>query len=295
MKPKIRTIPGSKRVPPPLPSDEYDLETFQQEESSVFTTPAPAKYYAPAPVEYYSQSAEIEKKNSLTGWRLFAVGLLGINVAFALLIVTMLGSAIGRASPTVVTRGNGQTENIDFYTGIDRPASVIKLFAEKTVSEIYSWRNFLPEKGNPPDPGMELDKGGKIPTTVYRYTLALEPEFAESFRKELSQLKEITQSASGAQQVETMYVPQQVGEPESIGSGKWKIKVSGVQLISNTKNVPPAMVRVDLELTVRAVPPPMLSEVSRKYPDPGIAGAVMTARAMGLEITNITNLNATKK
>ncbi|WP_373545640.1 hypothetical protein [Chamaesiphon sp.] len=280
MKPKIRAIPISSR-PKPLP----ELETFQQEDSEDLSAPSEA---------YYDRAAEIEKKNGITGWRLFALGLLGTNLLFGLITMGMLGTANSRAFPTVIARSNGEMESIEFFTGNTRSPALIKLFAEKFVSELYTWRSYLPEKGSPPDPGMQLEGGGKIPTTVFRYTLGMEPEFAKSYRKQLSELKEITQGGS-SNQVETMYVPQQLSEPEAIGSDRWKIKVTGVQLIANSKNTPPATVRVDLELTLRAVPPPILSEVAQQYTDPGIAKAVMTARAMGLEVTNITNLTPTKK
>ena len=45
-----------------------------------------------------------------------------------------------------------------------------------------------------------------------------------------------------------------------------------------------------VEMTVRAVPPPLLSEVTRKYEDIGIAKAAQIARAEGLEVISITNI-----
>jgi hypothetical protein len=236
-----------------------------------------------------SQSATIGKKNVVTKWRLLVVGLLATNAVFGLIIIGMLFAAIARSMPTFITRGNGETENLEFFAGVDRSPALIKFYAEKVVGGIYTWRSTLPEPGNPLDPGVVVEGGKKIPTTAYRYTLALEPEFANSYRKQLSELQSIIQGQNTAE-TQTVYLVQQVGEPESLGAGKWKVKVTGTQLIVNSKGQAPTKFPINVELTVRAVPPPILSEVTRKYEDIGIAKAAMMARAEGLEVTAIVNL-----
>lgn len=231
-------------------------------------------------------SPAIAEKNAVTGWKLLIIALLGINVCFGGTIIALLISVMGKSMPIFITRGNGETENIDFFTGTNRSPALIKFYAEKSMTAIYTWRNTLPEKGNPPDPGVVVDGGKKIPTTAFRYTLALEPDFANSFRKQLAELQTITQSSGDTQ---TAYLVEQVGEPEVVGSGKWKVKVIGNQLIQS-KDRSPVKMPINVELTVRAVPPPLLSEVSRKYEDVGLAQAAVMARAEGLEILSITNI-----
>jgi hypothetical protein len=240
--------------------------------------------------EYIVDSAEtIRSKNIITGWKLATLGLLGVNAFFGVIIIGMLFATISRSMPTFITRGNGETENLEFFTGNDRSPTLIKFFAQKTMSGIYTWRNTLPEQGNIPDPGIAVEGGKKIPTTAYRYTLALDPEFANSYRKELGELQSIVQG-NGNKSVQTAYIIEQVGEPESLGAGKWKIKVAGVQLIVNSSNEQPKKLNINVEMTVRAVPPPLLSEVTRKYEDIGIAKAAQIARAEGLEVISITNI-----
>ena len=236
-----------------------------------------------------SHSDIILKKNVVTGWRLLLGGLLATNALFGLIIIGMLFAVIARSMPTFITRGNGETENLEFFAGTDRSPALIKFYAEKVVGGIYTWRNTLPEPGNTLDPGVVVEGGKKIPTTAYRYTLALEPEFANSYRKQLSELQSIIQGQNTAD-TQTVYLVQQVGEPESLGAGKWKVKVTGTQLIVNSKGQAPTKFPINVELTVRAVPPPILSEVTRKYEDIGIAKAAMMARAEGLEVTAISNL-----
>jgi hypothetical protein len=260
----------------------------QKDESSLVLVPPDSKDKAPE--EYVVDNAEvINSKNMLTGWRIATFGLLVINVFFGVAIVGMLFAAISRSMPTFITRGNGETENLEFFTGNDRSPTLIKFFAQKTISGIYTWRNTLPEKGNIPDPGIAVEGGKRIPTTAYRYTLALEPEFANSYRKQLGELQSIVQG-TGNSSVQTAYIVEQIGEPESLGSGKWKVKVAGTQLIVNSNSEQPKKLNINVEMTVRAVPPPLLSEVTRKYEDIGIAKAAQIARAEGLEVISITNI-----
>ncbi|AFY97217.1 hypothetical protein [Chamaesiphon minutus] len=234
-------------------------------------------------------SATISSKNIITGWKIATFGLLVGNALFGIVIIGMLFAAISRSMPTFITRGNGETETLEFFTGNDRSPTLIKFFAQKTMSGIYTWRNTLPEQGNIPDPGIAVEGGRKIPTTAYRYTLALEPEFANSYRKALSELQSIVQG-NGNSAMQTAYIVEQIGEPESLGSGKWKIKVAGTQLIVNNNNEQPRKLNINVEMIVRAVVPPLLSEVTSKYKDIGIAKAAQIARAEGLEVISITNI-----
>jgi hypothetical protein len=271
---KLRSIPKLASNYPSDTRSTADLEPNEIDSDDAYET---------------SQSATIAEKKAVTKWRLLLIGLLATNAVFGLIIIGMLFAAVARSMPTFITRGNGETENLEFFTGNTRSPALIKFYAEKVVSGIYTWRSTLPEPGNPLDPGMVVEGGKKIPTTAYRYTLALEPEFANSYRKQLSELQSIVQGQNNAQ-TQTVYLVQQVGEPESLGAGRWKVKVAGTQLIVNSKNQVPTKLPINVELTLRAVPPPILSEVARKYEDVGIAKAAMMARAEGLEVTAITNL-----
>jgi hypothetical protein len=276
MSTKTRPIPQLTNLPP-LPSAVGFNPAADAAMNSVLDDiiPPPSR-----------SASAIAKKNAVTGWKLLILGLLGINALFLVGIIVVLMGVTSKSQPIFITRGNGETENIEFFTGNQRSPALIKFYAEKSISAIYTWRNTLPEKGNPPDPGVVVDGGKKIPTTTFRYTLALEPEFANSFRKQLSELQAITQGSSDTQ---TAYLVEQVGEPEAVGSGKWKIKVIGNQLIQS-KDRSPVKMPINVELTLRAVSPPLLSEVSRKYADVGLAKAAAMARAEGLEILSITNL-----
>jgi hypothetical protein len=271
---KLRSIPKLKEDGSLTKQSVSDLDAIEIDSDDTYET---------------SHSEIISHKKVVTSWKLICVGLLATNALFGLIIIGMLFAAISRSMPIFITRGNGETENLEFFTGNNRSPTLIKFYAEKTVSNIYTWRSTLPERGNPLDPGIVVEGGKKIPTTAYRYTLALEPEFANSYRKELSELQSIVEGQNNAD-TQTIYLVEQVGEPESIGSGKWKIKVVGTQLIVSGKGQAPTKFPINVELTIRAVPPPILSEVTQKYEDIGIAKAAMMARAEGLEVTAITNL-----
>ena len=235
-----------------------------------------------------SHEQVIARKNTIAGWKIFTGGLLGVNALLSMIMITMLSTALSKSMPTLITRGNGETETLEFFTGTDRSPALIKFYAEKVMSGIYTWRNTLPEKDNPPDPGISVEGGKKIPTTAFRYTLALEPEFANSYRKQLAELILIVQGQNP--ETQTVYVPLQIGQPEPFGTGRWKIKVTGTQLIVNGKNQAPKKLPINVEMVLRAVSPPILSEMTRKYPDIGIAKAAQMARAEGLEVESIVNI-----
>ena len=78
-----------------------------------------------------SHSAIIVKKNVVTGWRLLLGGLLATNALFGLIIIGMLFAVIARSMPTFITRGNGETENLEFFAGTDRSPALIKFYAER--------------------------------------------------------------------------------------------------------------------------------------------------------------------
>ncbi|WP_373543127.1 hypothetical protein [Chamaesiphon sp.] len=89
-------------------------------------------------------SATISSKNIITGWKIATFGLLVFNALFGIAIIGILFAAISRSMPTFITRGNGETETLEFFTGNDRSPTLIKFFAQKTMSGIYTWRNTLP-------------------------------------------------------------------------------------------------------------------------------------------------------
>jgi hypothetical protein len=65
--------------------------------------------------EYIVDSSEtIRSKNIITGWKIATFGLLVINVFFGVAIIGMLFAAISRSMPTFITRGNGETETLEF-------------------------------------------------------------------------------------------------------------------------------------------------------------------------------------
>jgi hypothetical protein len=200
----------------------------------------------------------------------------------------MLNSANTRSFPTVIANSNGELQNLDFQVGNKRSPENIKLFAKMLVTSLYTWRSYLPGESAEPDPGMNVGKG-TIPTATYRASLALEPEFGKAYRESLSQLKEILANR-GSNRVEAVYIVQEIGQPESIGEGRWTIKVIGTQLIANNKGSAAIPNPINLQLTLKAIPPPILSETEKQYKDPGIAKQVRDSLALGLQVTNITDL-----
>jgi hypothetical protein len=235
--------------------------------------------------EESGQTKAAESAKTLTSWRFLAIGAMGINGVLLLFVVIMQFIAASKPIAPFVTRGNGETESLEYSAGNKRSPALITDFVRTSMIGIFTWRNTLPVDGNPPDPGVVIGKnGGKISTTSYRYTFALSTGFAEIFREKLAEIaKDLT-----AGNIETVYIISSISTPVEISAGTWTVDIVGDMYVGNgtSKRIYP----ISRKVTVRAVPPLTLSEVSQMYKQPGLANAIAHIRAKGLEITNIDKL-----
>jgi hypothetical protein len=239
----------------------------------------------PGEFEESGQTKAAKSAQTLTSWRFLAIGMFGINISFLAAVLVMQFIAASKPLAPFVTRGNGETESLEYAAGNKRSPALITDFVRTSMIGIFTWRNTLPVDGNPPDPGILVGKSGsKISTTSYRYTFALSTGFAEEFRQKLAEIaKDLT-----AGNIETVYIISSISNPSEISSGAWTVDVVGDLYAGNGtgKRIYP----ISRKVTVRAVPPLTLSEVSKMYKEPGLANAVAHIRAKGLEITNIDKL-----
>jgi hypothetical protein len=235
--------------------------------------------------EESGQTREARNAQTLTSWRFLAIGMFGINSFFLAAVLVMQFLAASKPLAPFVTRGNGETESLEYAAGNKRSPALITDFVRTSMIGIFTWRNTLPVDGNPPDPGILVGKnGGKISTTSYRYTFALSTGFAEEFRQKLAEIaKDLTTG-----NIETVYIISSISNPVEIASGQWTVDVVGDLYVGNGTGK--RTYSISRKVTVRAVPPLTLSEVSKMYKEPGLANAVAHIRAKGLEITNIDKL-----
>jgi hypothetical protein len=242
------------------------------------------------------QTRLIVQQDATSGWRSLALGLLGIGGLLQLITLSLLIAAVGKPATPYVVMSSGVMQSLEEQVGSKRSPELIKLFVRDAITNIFTTKNTLPQKGNPPDPGVvvgEIGKAGgtsgkKISTTAYRYTLALNPSFAASFRVALADYMD----TAGANQAssETAYVPSSISEPKQIAADIWTVDIVGSWLISNSQGKVERTIPLNKTVAVKAVPPIRESEVAALYQDKGIAKAVAQIRASGLEIININSL-----
>ncbi len=236
----------------------------------------------------YGQSDRMRRaKDAMTisGWRMAALGFMGVNGLLLIVILAMQFAAATRPLTPFVTRGNGEIESLEYMAGNDRNPALIADFARMQMIGIFTWRNTLPVEGNPPDPGITVGQG-KISTTSYRYTFGLSTAFAEVFRTKLaSVMAKLT--TNGAQ--ETIYIPANISKPVLVSPGTWTVDVVGSLFYSRDMKVG-SSIPINRRLTIRAVPPLTLSEASLLYKDKGLAVAVARIRSQGLETTSMAPL-----
>jgi hypothetical protein len=231
-----------------------------------------------------AQAAAAKDANTIIGWRVFALSLLAANAFLSLILIVLNLMAASRPVAPFITRGNGEIESLEYMSGSDRSAPMIVNFVRTSMIGIFTWNNTLPEEGNPPDPGVAIGQG-KISTTSYRYTFALSTGFAKEFRVKLA---EITSQVRGTNSTETVYIPAHISDPKKVSGGVWEVDVVGDLYIggggTNGSSIP-----INRRLTIKAVPPMTLSEVSAKY-NKSLAKAIARTRSSGLEITNMSPL-----
>jgi hypothetical protein len=235
------------------------------------------------------QAREARDANTITSWKFLAIGMMVFSSSLSFLVLVMQFVAASKPMGAFVTKGNGEIESLQYMSGSTRSPELVVDFARKTMIGIFSWRNTLPEEGNPPDPGVAVGKG-KISTTSFRYTFGLSPQFAEAFRPKLAEIsKDLTQGS-----LETVYIISHISKPKEIASGVWSLDIVGNLYVGSPTSSAPLpggnTIQLNRRLTIAAVPPYTMSEASAAYKTPGLANAVARIRAAGLHITNIEPL-----
>jgi hypothetical protein len=224
-------------------------------------------------------------------FKIAIVLLLSVGFVKDLGLFGLVLAGLAKPLPVVVTRGNGDKERMEYQVGLKRSPALVKSFAIGAMRNLHTWVNVLPEKGQPPDPGIlvgDTSQGSKrIPTIVFRYSLAMEDKFASEYRKSLAELIAASQLRDPSTQV--AYKISETTEPIQLKNGYYQISLVG-NLIKYMPGVTPTIIPFNKTVVLKAIPPFSLSEAMRKYPaDANIASALTFITSDGLQITSITD------
>jgi hypothetical protein len=311
----IRAIPDFEDVTIPHQDDRGSLpndalsSSIQPIQSAQATLAEPAVEKKPALPGLDLQRQLIQQKDATAGWKSVAfitsVATIGLN-SLSLLGIMMIA---GRPISPLVVMSNGVMESLEEQVGSKRNPALIKLWVKDSMTNMYTFKNVLPQEGHPTDPGIPVNevKTGKsdgtagvtrkLPTIPYRYTFAIDPGFAKFFRVGLAEL--IASVEGGQANAEAAYVIDSVSDPKETnpGSGVWKLDIVGSWLISHGGGKIDRTMPMNKTVTVKAVPPIRESEAMALYkdkdsPDPAkMAKNLMQISAAGLRITEIVDLN----
>lgn len=169
-------------------------------------------------------------------------------------------------------------------------AQHIQNFASWFVGGLHSYRWYIDgENGEKiADPGLLVTGGKKIPSAIYVATLAMRPELAIHYRKNIAEV--ISRKNISAK--ESSYFKAAVGgvsPPQKIGKDLWKIYVKGSQ-ISIAESGEERRNERYVVLTVGRIIPVSLSIAQRDYKDMAMAKAYAETSAAGLEVQSIEDL-----
>jgi hypothetical protein len=250
----------------------------------------------------------ITQKDATAGWKSVVFIMAAANIGLSVLSLLGIVMIAGKPMSSLVVKSNGVMESLEEQVGNKRNPDLVKLWVKDSMTNMYTFKNTLPQEGRPIDPGIPVneEKAGKsdgtvtanrkLPTISYRYTFAIDPGFAKHFRVGLAEL--IASVEGGQANAEAAYVIDSISDPKETkpGSGVWKLDIVGSWLISHGGGKVDRTMPMNKTVTVKAVPPIRESEAMALYkdkdaPEAGkMAKNLMQISAAGLRITDIVDL-----
>jgi hypothetical protein len=210
----------------------------------------------------------------------------GLSVA----VLVSLSKTKAEVMHSYVVDSTGNRLALHQITDPNEQAQHIKNFAAWFVGGLHSYAWYIDgEKGEKiPDPGLLVSGGKKIPSAIYIATLAMRPELAMHYRKNIAEVL----SAKNISAKESSYFKTAVGgvsPPQKVGKDTWKIYVKGTQ-ISIAESGEERRNERYVVLTVGRIIPISLSIAQRDYKDMAMARALAETSAAGLEVQTIEDL-----
>jgi hypothetical protein len=214
----------------------------------------------------------------------------GLTAALSIAVLVSLSKTKAEVMHSYVVDATGNRLALHQITDPKEQAQHIQNFAAWFVGGLHSYRWYIDgEKGEKiPDPGLLVSGGKKIPSAIYVATLAMCPELAIHYRKNIAEV--LDQKNISAK--EYSYFKTAVGgvsPPQSVGKDTWKIYVKGTQ-ISVAESGEERRNERYVVLTIGRIIPVSLSIAQRDYKDMAMATALAETSAAGLEVQSIEDL-----
>ena len=213
-----------------------------------------------------------------------------LGSALSVAVLVSLNKTKAEVMSSYVVDPVGNRLAIHQITDPSEQAQHIQSFASWFVNGLHTYRWYIDgEKGEKlADPGLMVTGGKKIPTAIYVATLAMRPELAIHYRKNIAEV--ISQKNISTK--ESSYFKTAVGgvsPPQKIGKDLWKIYVKGTQISVSETGEERRSERY-VVLTIGRIIPVSLSIAERDYKDMALARALAETSAAGLEVQSIEDL-----
>jgi len=218
----------------------------------------------------------------------FAAGTLALQALNTLMLAVTLvsvASVASKAPPTLVQLVDGRPIRVAPTDHLEREAETVRRFVADTLALMMDWSGYLPPqspeeaKKPQPDPGMNIQGGGRLTTAAWQAGFSLAPELRREFLKRLAEITPREVFGGGTQIV---LVTQYIGNPVQIAPGKWKLVVLASLVTFKRSEALGDAVPFNKEVFVRASEPPALPEGAQNAST--LQKTIYRIRQAGLEI-----------
>ncbi|WP_193200315.1 hypothetical protein [Nostoc sp. MG11] len=239
---------------------------------------------------------------SYTSTKVGLVAIAGCSIATISLLIQILNyGAIKRFSnqaPTLVQLASGETAFGKSVNSNERSNEVIKKFIAETFIKMFNWDGLVQtsneqgEVATKADTGVEvqgLSSTTKVTTKAFEAAFALSEKanFRAAFLRKLAQM---TPSEIFNANAQVSFVPRFISEPRQIGEGKWQVDVVATLITFTRADNAGKGIPFNKRITVEAITPLLPSSQPTD-----LASKVYTSRSSGLEITQIVDLDLSRK
>lgn len=179
---------------------------------------------------------------------------------------------------------NGETIYISEQDRNWRYPGVIQKVVSDWTTLTFNWDEKLTGT-NQPDPGIQVGKKGRIPTTSWFASLLLEPEFAKA---SLPKIAELVPTSIFTGQLRSTTIISYLSEPRAIRLGEWEIDMVATRILVDRTTGRDERISFNRTFTVQAVEIPR-SPLGKDAPL--VEQKIYEMRSSGLQIIRMVEFN----
>ncbi|WGV29072.1 hypothetical protein QI031_31425 (plasmid) [Halotia branconii CENA392] len=251
-----------------------------------------------------SEPLQLLKYNKSVPTRIGIISLAGFSMAFFSLLLQLLNygavSSLGKKQLALVQLSSGESVIAQAVEPSERSNEVIKKFISDTFIKMFNWDGLVKtfnEKGEPitkQDTGIDVGRtegsNGRVTTSAYEAAFAIseKQDFRTAFLRKLAVM---TPAGIFNGDTQVSLIPRFISDPRKIKDGKWEIDLVATLVTFTRVDNAGQGISFNKTITVEAIDTPQ--EI------PGgttaLAKSIYQSRRLGLEITQIVDLNIAKR